>query len=248
MEILPLILLGFALGLKHSLDVDHLAAVTAILPGRTGKWRAALVGAWWGVGHSLALLALGGAIIAFDVAFPPAASLALEFAVGGMLVFLGLRLLIRLRRGGVLHVHAHEHGGRRHLHPHLHERAKEPSHGHGHAGHQVVTPGRSRGAAGPIAVGGIHGLAGSAGLTLALLPAMPTKLAGILYLGVFGLGSILGMTLATWILSVPLAAFGPNGRLGRGVTAVAACLSVAVGAALMLTTGGDLLRGWIDRI
>ena len=159
--------------MKHSLDVDHLAAVTTMLPGRRRRWQAARVGAWWGLGHAVTLMAVGGVIIAFDLTFPPAVSLALEFGVGLMLIVLGLRLLIRLRRGWTVHLHAHSHGERLHIHPHVHSEEVR----HDERASRVLAPAPECQAApraprapgdtkAPFFVGMIHGLAGSAGLTL----------------------------------------------------------------------------------
>ena len=256
--IIPIIAFGFILGMKHALDVDHLAAVATILAGKSGRWRSLLVGAWWGVGHCLALLILGGTIVAFGITFPPRASLALEFGVGAMLLFLGVRLVRRVRRGETLHVHVHTHaGGRAHVHPHLHggqsglpglsglsgvasppvgpEMAERPGH------HRVKSAGiRSRKV--PLLVGMLHGAAGSAGLTLVLLPTMPTRALGILYLAVFGAGSILGMSLATLLVGFPLGMAGAGGRRGRLVSFAAGALGIATGLVLMVETGGELLR------
>ncbi len=268
----PIVVLGFILGMKHSLDVDHLAAVTTMLPGRRGRWEAAGVGAWWGFGHAATLLAVGGAIIAFDLRFPPAVSLLLEFGVGVMLIVLGLRLLIRLRKGWTVHLHAHSHGKRLHIHPHVHREdarhdpaapparspgpmaARTPAPGSippqaagtmatpaSAPGHHPGYPARPGTPGGSFIVGMVHGLAGSAGLTLILLPVIPTRLMGILYLALFGAGSVLGMTLATFLVSIPLGRLAPGGKAGFAVSITAGCLSLIAGAALMMATGGELL-------
>lgn len=261
---LPIIVLGFILGMKHSLDVDHLAAVTAMIPGERGRWQAAGVGAWWGFGHAATLLAVGGAIIAFDLRFPPAVSLLLEFGVGVMLIVLGVRLLIRLRKGWTVHLHAHSHGERLHIHPHVHRedarhdpaapstRAPAPMATQTPArasitppasapGHHRSHPARPGNPGGSFLVGMVHGLAGSAGLTLILLPMIPTRLMGILYLALFGAGSVLGMTLASFLVSIPLTRLAPGGKAGLAVSVAAGCISLIAGAALMMATGGELL-------
>lgn len=237
---LPVIVLGFLLGMKHSLDIDHLAAVTTLIANQRNRWKSALVGTYWGMGHSASLMGLGGVIILFDVKFPPAVSLVLEFGVGLMLIALGLRVLLRLRKGGTLHLHAHEHAGRLHVHPHLHEggvlHAHDPA-----AGHHIVRLKRPRSPKTSLLVGVFHGLAGSAGLTLVLLPSIPTRLMGIVYLALFGAGSVLGMTLATYLVSIPLGRIGPGGRTARVVSICAGCLSLLVGLMLMMETGAAIV-------
>jgi len=240
--IFPIVALGFLLGMKHALDVDHLAAVTTLIAGQRSRWRSVVVGLWWGLGHSASLLLLGGCIIYFGITFPPLASLALEFLVGVMLIALGARVLLRLRKGATLHLHAHEHAGRLHIHPHIHgsseiHPAAAPAPGH-HAipGTAARTPKTS------LLVGMMHGLAGSAGLTLVLLPTMPTRAMGVLYLGVFGAGTILGMSLATLVVSLPLGLVGPGARAGKVVSLLAGGFGLAVGLMLAVQTGGELLR------
>lgn len=95
--------IGFLLGLRHALDPDHVVAVTTILSRERQFSRAALVGAWWGLGHSLALFVVGGAIVLFRLVVPPRVGLTLELGVAAMLIFLGFRNLVL--RPGAGHVH-----------------------------------------------------------------------------------------------------------------------------------------------
>ncbi len=88
-------LLGLALGMRHATDADHVVAVTTIVSERGKAGGAALIGALWGLGHTTTILLLGGAIIMFEWIIPPRVGLALEFAVGIMLVLLGLLALRR---------------------------------------------------------------------------------------------------------------------------------------------------------
>ena len=75
------ILLGALLGLRHATDADHVVAVTAIVARERRLTRAAWIGALWGVGHTVTLLLVGGAIVAFRLVIPPRVGLALEFGV-----------------------------------------------------------------------------------------------------------------------------------------------------------------------
>lgn len=83
------ILLGALLGLRHATDADHVVAVTAIVARERSLWRAARIGALWGVGHTLTLVLLGGAMVVFRLVIPPRIGLGLEFGVAIMLVGLG---------------------------------------------------------------------------------------------------------------------------------------------------------------
>jgi ABC-type nickel/cobalt efflux system permease component RcnA len=112
--------LGFVLGLRHALDVDHLAAVSTIVSRRRSVWRSALVGVAWGAGHTTSLLAVAVGVIALHAEIPPWVEQGLELGVAVMLVGLGARLLHGVLRGDALHAHSHAHAGRPHRHPHWH--------------------------------------------------------------------------------------------------------------------------------
>ena len=116
--------LGFFLGLKHALDVDHLVAVSTIVSERKGFWNSSIVGALWGLGHTASLLAVGLLVIAFHLQIPQKAALGMEFAAALMLVALGANVLWKIYRGATFHIHTHNHEGRLHIHPHFHKPAE----------------------------------------------------------------------------------------------------------------------------
>jgi high-affinity nickel-transport protein len=81
--------LGFVLGMRHATDVDHVAAVSA-MASRGRSLRGALaLGTAWGVGHTLTVLVVGGAMALFGFVIPERLGLSLELAVAVMLVTLG---------------------------------------------------------------------------------------------------------------------------------------------------------------
>jgi MFS family permease len=186
---------GFVLGLKHAIEVDHLAAVSTIVSERKNLLSSLLVGGLWGVGHTISLLVAGVLVILLHVRISERMALFLEFSVGLMLVALGVNALRKLRRGGHLHLHAHRHGGRLHVHPHIHD-GKPETDTHAHHGYQ---PGMR-----PLIVGMVHGLAGSAALMLLVLSTINGPLVGLLYILIFGVGSIGGMMLMSALVSLPL--------------------------------------------
>src|SRR4051794_367825 len=109
--------LGFVLGLRHATEADHLVAVTTIVSEQRSVWRASVVGALWGLGHTAALFAAGTLLILLRVTLPEGLRVALELCVALMIVLLGTRVLyLVLRRRRDVHVHAHTHGGRTHTH------------------------------------------------------------------------------------------------------------------------------------
>ena len=185
--------LGFVLGLRHALDVDHVAAVSTIVTQRRSLWASSLVGAVWGLGHTASLLAVGLVVIGLRAEIPPRLASLFELGVAAMLIALGANLLWTIARGGRVHVHAHAHGARAHVHPHVHASgAVRHDHGFG-AGRR------------PFLVGLVHGLAGSAALMLAVLATIPSRPLALAYVAVFGAGSIGGMLVMGALLGVPLA-------------------------------------------
>ncbi|HKG94851.1 MAG TPA: hypothetical protein VKA84_23250 [Gemmatimonadaceae bacterium] len=78
------------LGMRHATDADHVVAVSTIVSRERSMWRAARVGALWGLGHTMTILAVGGAVVVFKVAISPRVGLSLEFAVAVMLIALGV--------------------------------------------------------------------------------------------------------------------------------------------------------------
>jgi hypothetical protein len=223
------LLLGFALGARHALDADHVAAVAALATRAASAAERVKLAGMWGLGHAGTLFALGAAVIALGVSVPAGVADAFEGAVGVVLVVLGADVLRRLRARRV-HFHVHEHDdGTRHFHAHAHER---PAAGHAHEHPRGLLP-RA------LLVGTVHGLAGSAALALLSLDVAGSPAQAFAYLAVFGLGSIAGMCALSLAISLPLrllparlgtAQVGLEGALG--VLTIALGSWIAAGAAL----------------
>src|SRR4051812_24747938 len=94
MTILPALLFGLVLGMRHATDADHIAAVSTIVATDRTTRGAALIGAMWGVGHSVSVMLVGGALVLFRLTMPPRVALGLELGVAVMLVVLGIRALV----------------------------------------------------------------------------------------------------------------------------------------------------------
>lgn len=187
-----ILMLGFVLGLRHALDTDHIAAVATVLAQRP-SWRASsLVGLSWGLGHTVVLLLVGALVLVLRVPIPEPIAMAAEFAVGVMLVVLGGLLGIKLVKEQ-WHMHQHDHDGARHVH--LHSHTQSPGHGHSHWWRESVRP---------LCIGMAHGLAGSAALLLLVVASAHSVMEGLVYITVFGCGSILGMMLIGLVLSFPV--------------------------------------------
>jgi hypothetical protein len=206
---LATLLVGFVLGLKHSTEADHIAAVSTLITDTHGARRGAWVGAFWGFGHLLTLFLVGGVLIVLGVRMSPRVEWSLEFLVSLVLIGLGIRTLFRAFRGRY-HIHEHQHGGHVHAHVHFHALEKAavehgdhaPAAEH-HGVPQAAAQAKGHGI-GPMLVGMAHGLAGTAALMLLVLATIPSRVFGIIYLLVFGSGALVGMAGFGALLGAPL--------------------------------------------
>ncbi|MGH7354460.1 MAG: high-affinity nickel-transport family protein [Candidatus Rokuibacteriota bacterium] len=209
--------LGFVFGLQHATDADHVVAVASIV-SRTSRFAAgALVGAFWGLGHTVTIVAAGTAIVLFNVTVTPRAGLSLELAVAFMLMALGVARIVRLMR----------------------VREERSSRGHDGAGFWRVfrTLGPAQAARSTL-TGLVHGLAGSAAVALLVLSTVRSPYAAVVYLVVFGLGTIAGMIAITALLSVPFAVRVPIlFRFRRALALGTGLLSLGFGLYLAVHIG-----------
>lgn len=210
---------GFLLGLWHAKDPDHLAAVSTIVAEKKNLLSSTIVGGFWGLGHTLALLAVGALVIFLKLQISERVEAWLEAVVGVMLVLLGANALRKLRQKSKVHIHSHEHDGRVHTHVHTHENEKAEVTHH----FRKLSP-RS------IAIGMVHGLAGSAGVMLLVLPTISTPAVAMIYIIVFGIGSIAGMMLMSLLIGLPLhVTAGRFEALNRTILGAAGMFSLALG-------------------
>lgn len=195
-----LMMLGFLIGMRHALESDHLAAVASLATRSPSLGHTLRIGATWGLGHTLTLFLFGSIVIWMDAVIPEQLALGLEFVVGLMLVVLGGDVIRRLIRDRV-HYHTHHHeDGAVHFHAHAHrgQTLHDPCH-HEHE-HPRGFPLRA------LLVGLVHGMAGSAALILLTLHTIDSPWAGMLYMALFGIGSLAGMAAISVVIAVPLRA------------------------------------------
>jgi ABC-type nickel/cobalt efflux system permease component RcnA len=188
--------IAFLLGLRHASDPDHLVAVTSLVAAEDGDTRkAARLGAWWGIGHAAALLAIGIPLIAFKAELPGWLESGAEKAIGVVIVVLAARVVYKWARGDYragAHAHDSGHGQRRHL--------RRGGGTHRHV--KVRTPGQA------VSIGLLHGLAGTGAVVLLLIAALPSRLEAGAALAVFAPMSIVSMAALTaafaWVLTRPI--------------------------------------------
>jgi high-affinity nickel permease len=240
--LLSIIALGFFLGMRHATDPDHVIAVTTIVSRQQSIRHAAFIGILWGIGHTVTILIVGSAIILFGIVIPPRLGLSMELSVGLMLILLGI-----LNLSGIMHwitetftphqsenhAHSHEIGNFASGHSHTHFPRKQDRSGSntslgwldrtfgGLGIYQVVRP---------LAVGLVHGLAGSAAVALLVLTTIRVPSLAVLYLLVFGIGTIAGMMLITTAIAVPFKYSKTRfARLNHGLGLISGIISVAFG-------------------
>ncbi|MFL5310236.1 MAG: hypothetical protein ACJ79H_07275 [Myxococcales bacterium] len=205
--------LGFLSGLRHALEPDHLAAVSTLVVEQPKRWRAAFLGASWGIGHSASLLGAGALLLVWRAQLPARWAEAFELGVAVMLIGLGVRSLrqsLRARGTAVVHRHAglvHVHGGQA---DHFHLRS--------------WTIARR-----PFLVGIAHGLAGTGAITALALASMPSAASALVYIGLFALGSIGGMALLSGAAGIPVERLARRPAAHAAVMACVGAVSLVVG-------------------
>jgi high-affinity nickel permease len=223
------VLAALTLGFLHALEVDHMIAVTAIVSTRPALASAAGFGLRWGIGHSIAVLVVGGLLVASGLRWPERYDAIGEALVGVMLVGIGIWAIRAARR---LHLHAvHEHGG--HAHLHVHGPAHPPSHQHPHPHeHPPALHEHALGkGAGITLVGLMHGLAGTSGV-VALVPVTLISRTGVAlaYLLAFGLGTVAGMILFATVAAFAMRQAAERSlQVGRVITTGVGIGGIGVG-------------------
>jgi len=199
---ISILLLGFLLGMRHAVEADHVAAVATLVTRTNSLWEGVKQGAAWGLGHTLTLFLFGSIVLFVANIVPERVIQGIEFAVGIMLILLGTDVLWRMMRERI-HFHTHSHGtGKKHFHAHSHKGEKKQQHDpatHKHH-HPAGFPVRA------LLVGLMHGMAGSAALILLTLQTLTSPWLGLVYIAVFGVGSIAGMALFSIVISIPIRA------------------------------------------
>ena len=208
---------GAIVGVRHALEPDHFAAVATLIGSERGSLRAALLGIYWGLGHTLAIVIAGTAFVLLQAEMPARASSGVDLLVAVMLMALGLRAVLQAARGGP--------EDKTQLY-----RQTSGAQGHGDVREHVRRGARTL-ALRPLLVGAIHGLAGSGALTALVLTTLPSSASRFAYVVLFGVGSTLSMAAMSGLLGWPLARLGMHHAVTRSIIFVVGCVSAALGVA-----------------
>src|ERR1700676_3486300 len=222
MSVLAILFIGFFLGMRHATDPDHVIAVSTIVSRERSFTKAGLIGALWGLGHTITIVLVGAGIILFNLVIPARIGLTMEFTVGLMLILLGLLNLSGATKRiseKYFHGHTHELGEP----PHIHKSSAKLGAFH---------------ALRPLCIGIVHGLAGSAAVALLVLTTIHEPRWAVLYLLIFGLGTIAGMMLITAAMALPFS-YGSTRFLwfNRGLVTGSGLLSLGFGLFMIYQIG-----------
>ena len=255
---LTAVLLGFVLGIRHAADPDHLAAIAALVARHRNPWAAARIGAAWGVGHGLMILAVGGAFVALRITVVPFWARVADLGVAAILVWLGVSNLRSLRTNQSVASEATRSPGSpasdreaiARSEPQASEVNKDVLQLSNPIGRGPIRAQRGeaeRSSSGrapaqqlllrPLFIGMAHGLAGSAAVALLALAAMPSPRAALAYLVVFGAGTVASMVAMSLGLGVPASRAGARPAFVRWVVAGSGVLSIGVGIYLAVAVG-----------
>jgi sulfite exporter TauE/SafE len=208
--------LGLVLGLGHAIDADHIVAVSALVSKHKSLKGGIMSGISWGLGHTSILFIVGLVLLLTKISIPEKIALSLEFIVGLMIVYLGIAVVYEVLVNKK-HFHKHVHDGKIHIHTHTHK--TKTTHNHYHK---------------PFLVGLVHGMAGSAGLMLLILPTVENTMIGLAYILIFGIGSILGMGVASSLISLPFT-FASK-KYNKRIRYMTGIISITFGLFIMITT------------
>jgi len=214
-----ILLYGFLLGLEHALDLDHVLAVSTIVSENKSLVKSILTGAVWGLGHSATLFIAGILVLVFRLTIPTNIVFLFEFAVGVLLVILGISV-IRSVVSNKVHMHRHSHGKDSHIHVHSHKNTE--SHRYLHKS---------------FSVGLVQALVGSAMLMLLVISNIPSITQGITFILMFGTGTIIGMSAVGTLISLPfLFTKTKSNQTNKTLKVITGLLSVVFGMITIVTT------------
>ncbi|MEQ9587989.1 MAG: sulfite exporter TauE/SafE family protein [Parvibaculaceae bacterium] len=228
--------IGIAIGIRHALDADHLVAVATFLRPDSDTKRYAKLGIFWGLGHTFTILAICSVVALTTLEISPDLEAILEGIVGIMLIALGIHSWRILKSQGV-HFHVHSHAdGTTHFHAHRHDESAKEYHQHSAVTHKHEHERSPLIKA--LMVGAVHGVAGSAAISVMSLASASSVIEGLLFVLVFGLGTIIGMFALSYVLAWPIqkqqtkpSSWVP--KFLRGLNAA----SIAIGAIIIINTG-----------
>jgi ABC-type nickel/cobalt efflux system permease component RcnA len=232
---LSVLALGFILGIRHAIEPDHVIAVSTIASQSKKLWHASLAGVFWGIGHTVTLFIVGIIIILMKGEIPEKWAMSLEFLVGIMLVYLGIKTIIAFKH---IHIHRHTHDGEDHKHVHTHTNSGSHEHKHQHRNTRYLNS---------LLIGLVHGLAGSGAMVLLTMSTVKSVGEAAIYIFIFGGGTILGMLFFTTIIGIPFVLSKKRTSISGSLGILTGVISTIFGVYYMYNIGvhEGLFHLWI---
>jgi nickel/cobalt exporter len=226
--------LGLILGMRHSTDADHVVAISTIVSKQRSIRNAAFIGSVWGMGHTITIFTVGSLIILFGVEIPPRIGLSLEFSVALMLILLGVLNLTGVMQKVTAYLTP---ASMAPVNPTENAANGAKSAAKGLYQNSVGRIGLYQ-CARPLAIGLVHGLAGSAAVALLVLSTIHSPVWATVYLLIFGAGTMIGMMCMTAIIALPLAYAGDRfSILSRFLGVASGMVSLCFGSFLVYQLG-----------
>jgi ABC-type nickel/cobalt efflux system permease component RcnA len=228
---LSVLALGFILGIRHAIEPDHVIAVSTIASQSKKLWNASLAGVFWGIGHTVTLFLVGLIVILMKNEIPKKWAMSLEFLVGIMLVYLGVRTILSFRN-----IHIHKQEGKEHTHS-LRNSGK-----HGHQNKYKNTS-----FLGSMLIGFVHGLAGSGAMVLLTMGTVTSVGEAAIFILIFGIGTVIGMLFFTTIIGIPFVLSKKRRTVSNSFGLITGAISTVFGVYYMYNLGINegLLNLWI---
>jgi ABC-type nickel/cobalt efflux system permease component RcnA len=233
--LLSVLALGFILGIKHAIEPDHVIAVSTIASQSKKLWNASLAGVFWGIGHTATLFIIGIILILLKGEIPEKWAMSLEFLVGIMLVYLGIKTIFSFKN---IHIHHHQHDGDDHKHVHSHQNSGGHNHKHQHKKTTYLQS---------MLIGLVHGLAGSGAMVLLTMSTVKSIGEAAIYILIFGAGTVIGMLFFTTIIGIPFVLSKKSKTISRPLGIVTGVISTVFGIYYMYNLGVNdgLFNLWI---
>jgi ABC-type nickel/cobalt efflux system permease component RcnA len=226
-----IIIAGLLIGLVHAFEPDHIGAMSTQLIKNTNKSKkqdlrnltvvASLKGALWGAGHTSSIILIGLLIAGLSLNIPDDFFISAEVLVGLMLITLAIFTFTNKSIFKQKHVHPHTHSdGISHTHSHEHNE----NHKHGHKAYLI---------------GCVHGIAGSGSLVALFASTMNGFDMMIYFLILFGIGSIIGMTVASGVMGLPFILLSKVNSITKYLRYTIASITFIIGLNIIITIGLD---------
>jgi sulfite exporter TauE/SafE len=222
-NLLSILVIGFVLGIKHAMEPDHVIAVSTMVSNTKKLLSSSIIGIFWGIGHTITLFIVGMVFIFMKKEIPSEVALYLEFAVGVMLVYLGIKSYVFAERNDI---HSHEHKHEEVLHKHFHEENIN----HEHTNNRVLH-------FKSIFIGLVHGLSGSAAMILLTMTSVEHPWQAGIYIIIFGVGTVIGMLLCTILIGIPFALSNENKKMNITLSRITGIISSIYGVYYMYDLG-----------